>query len=277
MNCTLRTACLLLATTFAAVPLVGCKVTIEPLVRYEGSAVEQSVPYTAGKAIHIIGDNGQIEVVPGNSDQVVVTFSPFTMDEDGEAGEERAKSEITERLTLSATDGTEILIEADKGDGSSSYLGADIQVALPTTFNGGFEVDQGNGEVDVNLTGTTPTSTDVLNDGAGGVKVIGARGKLDVTNHAGDVEVDVASWGAAGENGILDLGTADLIFTIPSDANGTLSVTANDGNGLITETGIPATWASAGEGGAKSYTMNAGTGAHVEVTTGLGDVSIVAR
>src|SRR5690606_32552672 len=109
MNRSLRTACLLLATTFAALPLVGCKVTVEPLTRYEGTPVSESITYTPGKPIHIIGANGQIDVVRGSSDQVEVTFSPFTMDED--TAEDRAVSEMENKLELTAADGSEILIE----------------------------------------------------------------------------------------------------------------------------------------------------------------------
>lgn len=274
MNCSLRTACLIAATTFAALPLAGCKVTIEPLVRYEGTPVTETVAYTPGTAIHIIGANGQIEVVRGTTDEVKVTFSPFTMDED--TAEERAVSEMENKLELTAANGTsELLIEAAKGDGSSSYLGADIKVTLPSTFDGGFEVDQGNGSIEADLSGGLPTSTDVVNDGGGSIKVTGARGKLHIVGSAGDVEVSVAEW--AIDDGSVETGAGDLVFTLPGAVNGTLSATAGGNSSTIIESGIPATWATAGEGGAKSYTMGDGMGAHVDLTTDLGDITITAK
>lgn len=273
MNCSLRTACLIAATTFAALPLAGCKVTVEPLVRYEGTPVSESVTYTSGKAVHIIGANGQIDVVRGSSADVEVTFSPFTMDED--TAEERAVSEMENKLTLTATDSGEILIEVAKGDGASGYLGADIKVALPSTFDGGFEVDQGNGDVEADLSGTVPTSTDVVNDGGGSIMVSGARGKLHIVGSAGDIDVDVAEWSV--DDGSVQAGAGDLSFALPGASNGTISATAGGQSSTIVENGIPATWATAGEGGAKSYTMGDGVGAHVELTTDLGDITITAK
>ncbi|MCC6558029.1 MAG: DUF4097 family beta strand repeat protein [Polyangiaceae bacterium] len=273
MNRSLRTACLLLATTFAALPLVGCKVTVEPLTRYEGTPVSESITYTPGKPIHIIGANGQIDVVRGSSDQVEVTFSPFTMDED--TAEDRAVSEMENKLELTAADGSEILIEVGLKDGSSSYLGADIKVAIPSTFDGAFEVDQGNGGVDVDLGGGAPTSTDVQNTGGGGVKVLGARGKLTIEGSAGDVEVSVAEWAAGGENGSVKAGSGDISFTLPASANGTLTVTPN---GELTESGIPTDWTSAENEAGKSYTMGSdATGAHVDVSTDLGDIAVIVK
>jgi len=273
MNRSLRTACLLVATTLASLPLGGCKVTIEPLTRYEGTPVSESIAYTAGKAVHVIGANGQIDVVRGSSDQVEVTFSPFTMDED--TAEDRAVSEMENKLELTATDSGEILIEVVLKDGSSSYLGADIKVALPSTFDGGFEIDQGNGGVEADLSGSTPSSTDVENTGGGSIQVSGARGKLRVIGSAGDIDVSVAAWGV--DNGVVQAGAGDISFTLPGDVNGTMTASAGGQESVVTESGIPASWATAGEGGAKSYTMGDGVGAQVDLSTDLGDIAIVVK
>lgn len=273
MNPSLRTACILVATALASIPLGGCKVTVEPLTRYEGTPVSESIGYSLGKAVHIIGANGQIEVVRGNSDRVEVTFSPFTMDED--TAEDQAVNEMEDKLALTIIDSGEILIEVAKRDGSSGYLGADVKVALPATFNGGFEIDQGNGDIEADLSGGDPSSTDVENKGGGGIKVIGARGTLRVIGNAGDVEVSVAEWGV--NDGVVEAGAGDISFSLPSDADGTITASAGGQNSEVTEHGVPTTWAMAGEGGAKSYTMGTGEGAQVDLTTDLGNIAIIAQ
>ena len=65
----------------------------------------------------------------------------------------------------------------------------------------------------------------------------------------------------------------DITFTVPADVDGSMSLLGD----ALTESGVPDTWAAAGEGNAKSYTMGAGEGGFVDVTSDFGDVALVVQ
>lgn len=277
MNRSLHTACLLLAATFVA-PLTGCTVRaeVEPLVRYEGTPETASLPYTAGVPIRIVSANGGVNVSSGASGEVRMTFSPFAMGEEGAA--DAAKSEMEKYLQFNRGGSGEIVIEVVKDPNGSGGLGADIDVVLPTELNADFSVIQDNGSVDVDLSGTSATSTIIASDN-GSVDVTGARGRLDVFTDNGSIDVAVASWASAGsQDGRVESGNGSIVFAVPATAEGTMTVTSA---GQINEEGLPTTWQVAGNEAGKSYTMGAGAtaGGHVNVSnaTGLGDVTISAR
>lgn len=275
MNRSLHTACLLLAATFIA-PLTGCtvKAEIEPLVRYEGTPETASVPYTAGVPVRIVSPNGGVNVSSGATGEVQITFSPFAMGEEG-AGD-AAKQEMEDYLVFNRGGSGEIVIEVVKDANGSGGLGADIDVVLPTELNADFTVVQGNGSVDVDLSGTSAASTIIASDN-GSVDVTGARGRLDIYTDNGGVDVAVASWAAAGsQDGRVESGNGSITFAVPAAADGTMTVTSA---GAINEESLPTTWQVAGNEAGKSYTMGAGTGGHVNVSnaTGLGDITISAR
>ena len=187
------------ALPFAAL-VSGCYVQAEAgtLTRFEGTPVSQTIPYASGQAVHIISANGNVKVAGSSStSEVTVKFSPFTMDkDDNEAG---AKNAMNTRLHLIAETETsgEIVLKVTREDGSSGYLGADIEVGLPSGFDGGFEVDQNNGEVTADLRGGVPASTDVQDTGGGSVTVYGAAGPLTIETQAGDASVSVQAWSAS--------------------------------------------------------------------------------
>jgi hypothetical protein len=272
MNRSLRTAFVLLAATFAA-PLSGCVVRaqVEPLVRYEGTPVTDSLTYNSNLPLRIHSANGNVTVVPGGSDKVEVVFSPFVMGEQGQ--EEAARREMDTRLETFFGGTGELLVEVTQLEGASGGLGADIEVRLPASFNGTFEVWQDNGGIDIDLSGTSAASTIVDSDN-GSVTVEGARGRLDVYTDNGSVDMDVDAWSA--ENGEVRTGNGDITFALPANVNG--KMTASSGSEVI-EQNIPAsTWATAGQSPARSYTMGTGVGGQVDIVTeGLGDITIIAK
>jgi hypothetical protein len=270
----------LIAALPLALPLGGCVVTqdgntmtLETATRFEGTPKSQSFEYAAKESLSIVSHNGDVTVRPGSaSDKIIVTYKPFTMDKDDEA--DRAKSEMNEKLhiggTVTAGQGVTITTSVDKG--ASGLLGADIVVELPSGFNGAFSVRQGNGSVDANLTGASPTSTTV--DGSSGsVKVSGAAGQLAISNKAGDIDVTVASWGAA-DGAVTQSGSGDISFEVGSDFNGSVQAQANQ---ELVLNNLPSSWqvAEAAEN-SKTITMGAG-GANVALTTDFGDIVISAR
>jgi hypothetical protein len=276
----------LLITVSAAVPfLEGCVIgqcdnnqknciQLEPATRFEGTPKTQSAAYASGQGVRIQSTNGVVKVTQGTSSQVEVTFQPFALDK--KTNEAGASSAMQNNLILSAsTVGNDVVVSASRKSGSSSGLGADITVKLPAGFNGAFEVDQDNGEVDVDFGTLTPAGTAVKDTGAGSLNVKGAAGPLDITTDVGDVIVTVAKWGAAGEDGTVHTGNGNISFTAPTAADGQLVLTAN-GKISIPST-LPASWAKNETATSTAFTMGKGAGGHVDVKNDFGDVALLVE
>ena len=241
-------------------------VQAETPVGYTGNDSNQSVAYASGQGVQIVNVNGQIDVGVGSGDDIDVTFKPFTAGKDSQEGEDAAKAELADKLVLEITGGDPVQIRVATRDGASSFLGAHVVVTLPESFDGAFEISSNNGSVEANLQGSAPSSTKVVTDN-GGIELYGARGPLEVYGGNGDVTVGVSEWASDGTGSVYaDLG--DIGFSVPSDADGTLTLVASD---EITDSGVPGEKAE-NEGGI-SYTMGEGTGAHVDVTADFGSIN----
>lgn len=275
-NRSLRTVCFVIcaasaaATTGCAVTFDDNSVTVETLVRYEGTDESARVEYLPTQGVHIVSDNGDVEVRVGNVSDVVVTFSPFTMRKKDQS--DLAVREMEQDLRLSAKTQGDIVIRTERVSGASGYLGADIRVVLPADFDGGLRIEQDNGGVEVNLAGAPSRATTIVS-GNGRIEVVGARGAIDVTTDNGSVSVDLDAWSDV--DGIIATGNGDIDLTVPAGVNGTM--TALTENGLVVERSLPSTWATAGAGNAKSYTMGNGDGGQLDLFTELGDITIIPK
>ncbi|WP_156040864.1 hypothetical protein [Chondromyces apiculatus] len=275
MKRSLLTACLLLATTFT---MAGCSVElngdaegeVKPPVRYEGTTESASNRYTAGLPVRIVSANGSVSVTRGSGDEVVAKFLPFVMGE--EDAEAEAQREMENSLSYTIGGSGEIVVQVVKNGGPAT-LGADIEVTLPAAFNGDFQVTQGNGGVEVDLSGTEARSTTITSEN-GSIEVTGARGPLDVFTDNGSIDLSVAVW--SDQDGSVTSGNGSIVFSLPAATNGALTVTTT---GQITEQGIPADWATAENEFGKSYTLGTGAGGQVDIANddGLGDVTVIAR
>lgn len=242
-------------------------VQIEPATKYTLAPETKTAAWTTGQGVRIVSANGQVNVRQGSSSEVSATFTAFTLNKDDK--EDEARREMTENLEVSVSDsGGQIVVEVRKLSGANGGTGADIDVKLPAGFDGAFEVVQDNGSVEADLSGSTPASTRVINDGAGSLAVSGARGALEITASTGDVDVSVAVWPTV--NGSVYTDNGDINITVPSEADGSISLTAD---GEVTESGVPATWVATADG----YTMGAGTGGAVDVTTDFGDIVLTVE
>lgn len=275
MNRSLRVACFLISAVSAA-PLAGCaittdenSITAETLVKYVGSDESTTVEYLATQGVRIVSANGRVEVTTGNVSRVQVTFSPFTMAKKDQG--DRAVYEIENRLKLSAITSGDIVIKTEKTDGASAYLGADIRVVLPVVFDGALQIDQNNGRVDVNLRGA-PDRAVRIDSGNGSIELAGASGALDVRTENGSVEVDVDAWSA--RDGLVETGNGDITIWVPANVDGAMTAWATE---PIIEQGIPSSWATAGEGNARSYTMGNGDGGQVDLKTEFGEIEIIVK
>jgi hypothetical protein len=242
-------------------------IEIQTPTKYTLDPETQSAAWTTGQGIRIVSANGQVNVTQGSSSEVSATFTAFTLHEEDK--EDEARREMTQNLDVSVTDeGGQIVVKVTTTSEANGGTGADIDVKLPAGFDGAFEVVQDNGSVDVDLDGSTPASTRVVNDGAGSLSVSGARGAIEITASTGDVSVSVAEWPTM--NGSVYTDNGDIAITVPSDADGSISLTAE---GEITESGVPTTWVATADG----YTMGAGTGGAVDVTTDFGDIVLTVE
>jgi hypothetical protein len=260
-----------------AVPSGGCIVgecedgrdncvRAESTVEYTGNAADASAAYTSGQGVQIVSHNGQVDVQVGNGDEVEVVFRPFTRNTGDAEGEEAAMAELADKLVLEVTEGNTIQVRVATRDGATSFLGAHIEVTLPSSFDGAFEVSSNNGSVEADLGGSVPASTTVVTDN-GSLEVYGARGPLEIEGGNGDVTVSVDEW-AGGGTGSIFADNGDIDLTVPSDANGTMTLVAS---GQIVDEGVPGDKAE--NDGGTSFTMGDGEGAHVDVTADFGDIA----
>ncbi len=199
----------------------------ESLVRFEGELQNVQLTYNQGDDIVVQGVNGNIDVHRGGAaDQVLVAFQPFSMR--GHSFEEDAKKDLAEDLIIETDDQGRILIKVSRAGDSSTGLGADMDITLPDGYTGAIDIDVGNGFLTADLSGGTPASTTVHNEGAGDLEITGAAGKLDILGEF-DVSVDVAAWsdqdGQIKSNGQL----GDLSVTVPAGAEGSIQATCQDG------------------------------------------------
>ncbi|WP_438017839.1 hypothetical protein WMF18_01535 [Sorangium sp. So ce315] len=276
MNRSLRIACFLICAASAAA-MAGCaittgenSITAETLVRYEGSDESARVEYLDNQSVRIVSDNGDVEVTLGNVDDVVVTFSPFTMRKKDE--DRLAKAEMENDLRLAAITEGDVIISTQTTSGASGYLGADIRVVLPVEFNGVLRVEQDNGSVDVDLDGALSRGTTVLSDN-GSIDVVGARGAIDVSTDNGSVFVDLDAW--SDTDGSISSGNGSIELSVPAGVDGTM--TAQTLFGDIVEQGLPSSWATAANDAGTSYTMGDGDGGHLTLFTENGDVAIFVK
>lgn len=277
---------LAVATAFA-LPLSGCYAELEgeafgegsvegetSTERYDGASETVSVEYTAGMDVRIESYFGNVRVVRGTSNaEVEVVFRPFVTET--ELDEVGAQAQIEAELDLSVQAEGAIVIAAAREAGASAHVGADIEVRLPADFSGDFQIDQVDGNVEVDLAGTAAISTTIETTGRGDVHVEGAAGELAVETAIGNISIDVASWSADDDGYVHVNESGNISIAVAAGANGTMIVNAQ--GGVITEPAtIPADWTKSDDCDTSSgtYYLGAGTGSAVDVWTHSGNISL---
>jgi len=278
----------LLATTLA-----GCEVTAKTTERYEAEPQTEELDYQSGTDLFIDARNGTINVEPGESGVVRVTFTPFTYrgyDEDDQAQAEMENS-LTARAEL--TDAGIEVATLKEGGGSSS-LGADIVVELPPEFDAGLFIDQGNGDVDINTVGEAVELV-VRNDGVGSCRVEGAPSVVYTELWCSEVSVedvsDCVDIRADGLNGNVFVSLAGISGTMPNDHDESVIYTADgdivlelprddafvveaqafgDG-GIVNEGPVPEACA-VDDPAENAKTVTCGTGPTIDVQAGVDDL-----
>lgn len=206
-------------------------IQIQAATIWEGTPVTRTLTYTAGKNIRVDGVNGQVTLIRGTStSQISVKFTPFSI----RAGDEEtlAQQDMQKDLILTTTDtaASEVLIQTDRTANGSGGLGADIEVTLPSGFDGGVEVDSGNGSIDADLSGGNAAFTTMNIPGAGDITVVGASGKLSITGPFG-VDVQIQNWSAVDASTIL--GDRDMTIRIAPGLSGQIEAISG-ASGVVT-------------------------------------------
>ncbi|NUO49706.1 MAG: DUF4097 family beta strand repeat protein [Polyangiaceae bacterium] len=238
-------------------------IELQTPTKYTLDPETKSAAWTTGKGVRVESDNGQVKVIQGGGSEVEATFEAFTLNEEGK--EDAARKEMTSNLKVEVVEeGGVIVVRAVTSSDASGGTGADVTVRLPSAFDSSFDVAQDNGSVEVDLGGSTPTATRVHTEN-GTLTITGAQGSLDIFSGNGSIDLDVAAWATADGSVLTENG--DINISVPSEADGTISFTAD---GEVTESGVPSAWVATDDG----YTMNAGTGGTVDVTTEFGDIAL---
>ncbi len=203
-------ACLTALTLFSNVALFGCELqctenensqggtcVAKSLKRFKGEPQVKSVPWSAGESVEVQGVHGDIVVLEGTGNEVVVTFEPFSYraHDSGDA----ARQEMSENLVLSVEMDAGVSIVTAR-DGGNDGLGARIVVALPPSFDGHLSVENAGassinpGNLDVQFVGASP-KVSLLNEGTG---------SCDLSGGASVTTTDVVCGGAAQVRGVAD-------------------------------------------------------------------------
>lgn len=248
-----RIASVLAVATLSAVSLPGCIIgdcedgrdnciSLEPGTTYTNTD-STSVAWAAGQGLVIDGFHGEIEIEDGApTDQIVVEFKKSVLAESSDAGKAQAEERFDGDIQVNVTTDGNIRVETTR-DSANGNPKVDLTVRLPANFDGAISVEQGTGAVDLDLRAFTPSAVTVRHDGAGDVDITGASGTLDIQGGF-DVNVQMAAWPTADSQIISDGQLGNVSVTLPSGANGNLSVSGetvnlpaglvDDGNGNVT-------------------------------------------
>lgn len=250
----------------------GCKVEIEPLTYYKGTAYSKEVPWSSGQALRIYNVNGDLKVMAGGTDKVVVTVQPFTRaDDDVSAKKEMEQKEALEVSAADASNPVRILASTS---GASVYTGYDLVVLIPSSFDSALQVEQKNGSLTVESAANASSADVTIKNGP----LSAVLNDADINVYSGNADVQVWVSGNAGGTVSTDNGTID--FHIPSSANANVSGWAKDGGHLTVEPAVPSTWKeNAASETAKTWQCNNGSTKTYAATasgTSLADVIIHA-
>jgi hypothetical protein len=225
--------------------------SVESLVKYNGSKVNETLTYAPGMNISVDSQNGKVTMIAGSSDTVGIVFSPFTFRPDGE--KEEASTEIKGDLNLTHTADGEIIIGVSKDSGSSSGLGADIVITLPAGFDSQVSVHVNNGSLEGSFASGVATATTLLVDN-GSMTVNGLSGTLNVQADGTNCSVGISSWGTT--NGTIDCDWLDSQITVASGISGSLQLQSQ--NKEITAGTLPTDWVASEENASNSQSYSFG-------------------
>lgn len=145
--------------------------TFTPPVQHRGDEEVETLDYTAGTDLRVVGDFRNLEIERGAAGEVEITYQSVV---DLAEGRSQAQVDATlAELDISITDGSTITIEADRS--GDSNVNAILQVRIPDDFDGNIRIEQGTsknhgGEIEISSLGSSTnlyinspsSSTDVV-------------------------------------------------------------------------------------------------------------------
>lgn len=205
--------------------------------------------YESGKNVVVKNGNGPISVKITARDDVLATFKPFVARAhdicDGEeptSGDRCAAIDddlADQELIFEVQDGN-YLIQAQRDDSVNS-LGAEIEVELPSSFNGRLTVDQNNGDTEIADMGNAAAV--IVQSGNGDCAVeTGSAPHIDIRCENGFTDVAIGAITRGGDTRQIyktaeDLG--DMVVTFPS-TDEAFSVSARSvGNDVVINPASP--------------------------------------
>ncbi len=178
----------------------GACVKLVSLANWEGEKVEEALTYQTDGNITIDGNNGSITVMEGDTDEIGVVMTPVVARaHDICDGEEEEANGYCAAINNDLSKFNAILDEDANGnwvieanlDGGRATLKADIEVWLPTTFNGELTIQQNNGSTDVE--GVHGARSVIIDSGNGSVDLFdsGSASSVVVEADNGGCDLDV--------------------------------------------------------------------------------------
>lgn len=203
-------------------------------------------------ALSVVNEDGPVTVTGGAADQIVILWTGHSDEGAADPADVDVSAAVsgTTAQILAVTSGPDVWIDLD----------------LETPGGLAWSVDSGQGDV-------------ILEDLSGGGAVDTTTGNVSGTGLTGDlaVEVDVAEVDvelgiAGGETIAVVVGAGPITLRLPASADALLEASTGDGEVLIT--GVP--FSGQNIAGVASGELGAGATATITLTTGQGDITIVA-
>lgn len=240
------------ALTFALLlPLGGCEVQdcdneetgaegicLKSLKRWDSPEETLDTGYAAGRSVSIDSPNGDVRVVRGGStDTVSATFERFVLRAHDTPDEEAQADLDSLELSVGADGNGDVVVDVTRPSGSPSSLGADITVALPTSFDGVLAVDQTNGSTEIDFVGAAVGVVVTSNNGGCDIAT-GSASDISVHCDNGDLTASIDAVSVQSGSGF-STGNGSVELSLPSD--GIFSVQAQAlAGGIVAINGLPA-------------------------------------
>jgi hypothetical protein len=249
-------------------------VCLKSLKRFEADAITQYAEYTSDIDLYVNNPNGELRVVRGDrSDRLEVTFEPFVL-RAHDTPRDEAEQELAELEVSLGQSGRGLFIDVNRPAGSPGTLGADVRVALPTSFASVLDITQGNGGTEVDFVGDSPSLVLTSENGDCDLTT-GYAEHISVHCDNGDLRASVL--GIAPQSGSgFSTGNGSIELSFPSDGVFSVQAQALAGGSVISD--VPSSClVNAASDAAKTVSCNGATDldpvySAVADGTGLADV-----
>jgi hypothetical protein len=206
-------------------------VCLDSLKRFEAKPITQGADYTTDIDLVVENPNGSLRVVRGTrSDRLEVTFEPFVL-RAHDVSDEEAEEDLDELEVSLGQSGRGLFVDVRRPSGSPGTLGADIRIALPTSFASVLDIDQGNGSTEIEFVGDSP-SLILTSDNGDCDLVTGAAEHISVHCDNGDLRARVQ--GLAPQTGSgFSTGNGSIQLAVPRDGQFNVQAQALGGGSVV--------------------------------------------